>query len=98
MRSGEGLVSDFSRASPPNVAIQVHAGPDFYDLLDRRVWKAMLGPVVDEPAAIEPAQSIGCTKPEETPRIGNGAAYAIVREAIRRVVDLDCQTFSLNVD
>ena len=29
---------------------------------------------------------------------GEERRAAIVREAIRRVVDLDCQTFSLNVD
>ena len=73
----------------------VHARSSLDDLLHLRMRKTVLGSVVDEPAAIEPAQSVGGAEPEETPRIGKDTADAIVSEPIGRVVDLEGQTLGL---
>ena len=57
--------------------------------------KPVLGPVVDEPAAIEPAQSVGGAEPEKTPRIGKNTADAIVGESVGGGVDAEGDTLGL---
>ena len=73
----------------------VHARSGLDDLFDLRMRQSVLGPVVDEPAAIEPAQTIGRAEPEKTPRISKDAADAIVGESIGRVVGVEGQALGL---
>ena len=73
----------------------VHARSGLHDRVHLRMRKPLLRPVVDEPAAIEPAQSVGGAKPEKTQRISKHTADAIVGESIGSVVDVEGDTLGL---
>ena len=70
-------------ANPVHARSRLHYPPNL------RMRQPVLGPVVDEPGAIEPAQSVGGAKPEKTPRISEDTADAIVGESVGSVVDAE---------
>lgn len=72
---------------PAHGSDPVHASTGLHDRAHFRMREPVRRPVVDEPAAIEPTQSIGSAQPQEAHRISQHTADAIVGESLGDVVD-----------